>query len=238
VSLTGDHGIAPVSAVAEKLGMPAASFDVKKLVDELNVRLNERFSPGKKMDYMLKSEMPYLTLDPRPFVKERVSEADAEGAVAEMLPEALEATLPPVPEGVSQTRLPPRPTVRHSYTRVQMAAGQVPNTEEGRLVLHSYSANGGWYVMFAPGMYELGMVKGTNHFTPYSYDRHVPLGFYGSAFVPGTYYDRVAPVDIAATFASLLRVNQPSASVGHVLTQAIRPEAGGDVQIARKKVGQ
>jgi hypothetical protein len=242
VSLTGDHGIAPVSAVAEKLGMPAASFDVKKLVGELNARLNERFSPGKKTDYMLKSELPYLTLDPRPFVKEKVSEADAEGAVAEMLPEALEATLPPVPEGVSQTRLPPRPTVRRSYTRVQMAAGQVPNTEEGRLVLHSYSANGGWYVMFAPGMYELGMVKGTNHFTPYSYDRHVPLGFYGSAFVPGTYYDRVAPVDIAATFASLLRVNQPSASVGHVLTQAIKPEAGAGAArvapIARKKVGQ
>ena len=65
---------------------------------------------------------------------------------------------------------------------------------------------------------------GTNHFTPYMYDRHVPLAFYGSAFVPGTYHGRVAPVDLAATFASLLKVNQPSASVGHVLTEAIRPE--------------
>jgi hypothetical protein len=52
----------------------------------------------------------------------------------------------------------------------------------------------------------------------------VPLAFYGSAFVPGTYHGRVAPVDMAATFASLLKVNQPSASVGHVLTQAIRPD--------------
>jgi hypothetical protein len=31
----------------------------------------------------------------------------------------------------------------------------------------------------------------------------------------------VQPVDLAATFASLLGVNQPSASVGNVLTQAI-----------------
>jgi hypothetical protein len=74
------------------------------------------------------------------------------------------------------------------------------------------------------GMYELVSSRGTNHFSPYSYDRHVPLAFYGSAFVPGTYHDRVAPVDMAATFASLLRINQPSACVGHVLTQAIRPE--------------
>ena len=107
-----------------------------------------------------------------------------------------------------------------------MAAGQLPATEEGRLILHSYSLNGGWYVMISPGMYELTSAKGTNHFSPYSYDRHVPLAFFGSPFVPGTYHDRVAPVDIAATFASLLRINQPSACVGHVLTEAVRPEAG------------
>jgi hypothetical protein len=33
----------------------------------------------------------------------------------------------------------------------------------------------------------------------------------------------VQPVDIAATFASLLGINQPSASVGHILTQALKP---------------
>jgi hypothetical protein len=224
VSLTGDHGIAPISEVAAKLGMPAATFDLQKTNAELNDRLNQRFSPGQKIDYILGGEMPYIELDPRAFAQAKVAEVDAEQAVANMLPDALEATLPPPPEGVSQTRLPPRPIIRHVYTRVQMAAGQLPATEEGQLILHSYSPNGEWYVMVAPGMYELSMTKGANHFSPYSYDRHVPLAFYGSAFVPGTYHDRVAPVDIAATFASLLRVNQPSACVGHVLTQAIKPE--------------
>ena len=64
---------------------------------------------------------------------------------------------------------------------------------------------------------------GTNHFTPYSYDRHVPLALYGAPFAPGTYHGRVEPVDIAATFASLLGVNQPSASIGHILTQSFKP---------------
>jgi len=235
VALTGDHGIAPVPAVAAKLGVPATSFDLKKLNAALNELLNERFSPGQQTKYMMSGEMPYLTLDPRPFIAEKVSEAGAEGAVSEMVSEALESTLPPVPEGVSQTRLPPRPTIRRSYTRVQMAAGQLPATEEGRLILHSYSPNGGWYVMISPGMYELTSAKGTNHFSPYSYDRHVPLAFYGSAFVTGTYHDRVAPVDIAATFASLLRVNQPSACVGHVLAEAIKPEARAHEPAAERK---
>jgi hypothetical protein len=238
VALTGDHGVAPVLAVAANLGMPAATFDVKKMNLELNARLNQRFSPGQKINYLLGGEMPYLELDPRPFMQAKVTEAEAEQAVAEMLPDALEATLPPAPQGVSQTRLPPRPLIRRVYTRVQMAAGQLPATEEGRLVLHSYSPNGGWYVMVAPGMYEMPTTKGTTHFAPYSYDRHVPLAFYGSAFLPGTYHDRVAPVDIAATFASLLRVNQPSACVGHVLTVAIRPEAAAAERTAARKTAQ
>ena len=235
VALTGDHGIAPVPAVAAKLGVPASSFDLHKLNEELDKRLTQRFSPGKPMKYMMTSEMPYLTLDPRVFAQVKVTEAEAESAVAAMLPEALESTLPPAPQGVSQIRLPPVPSIEHSYTRVQMAAGELPATEQGRLILHSYSPNGGWYVMITLGMYDLTTTHGTNHFSPYSYDRHVPLAFFGSAFVPGTYHDRVAPVDIAATFASLLRVNQPSACVGHVLTQAIRPDVTTGAPVAAKK---
>jgi hypothetical protein len=235
VSLTGDHGIAPLPAAAVQLGMPAATFDLKKTNAELNDRLNQRFSPGQKIKYILGGEMPYIELDPRAFAQAKVTEADAEQAAADMLPDALEATLPPPPDGVSQTRLPPRAIIRRVYTRVQMAAGQLPATEEGKLILNSYSPNGEWYVMVTPGMYELSITKGTNHFSPYSYDRHVPLAFYGSVFIPGTYHDRVAPVDIAATFASLLRVNQPSACVGHVLTQAIKPETSvADRTVVRK----
>ena len=65
--------------------------------------------------------------------------------------------------------------------------------------------------------------SGATHFSAWSYDRHVPLGFYGAPFQTGIYYGRVEPVDFAATFAALLGVNQPSASIGHVLTQALKP---------------
>jgi len=166
VALTGDHGVAPVSAVAAKLGMPSAMFDTKKLTAELNAGLNRRFSPRQERKYVLGAVMPYFQLDPRAFAQVKVTEAEAEQAAAEILPDALEATLPPEEKGVSQARLPARPMIRRVYTRVQMAAGQVPATEEGRLVLHSYSPNGGWYVMMAPGMYEMAVTKGTNHFTP------------------------------------------------------------------------
>lgn len=123
------------------------------------------------------------------------------------------------------SRLAPLPHLYRSYTRVQMAAGLLPETPFGRLIAHSYTPNGGWYVMVIPDAFQLqGSDQSiTNHYTPYSYDRHVPLAFYGAPFAPGTYRGRVQPIDIAATFASLLGVNQPSASIGQILTRALKP---------------
>jgi hypothetical protein len=108
---------------------------------------------------------------------------------------------------------------------MQLAAGEVPPTEFGQLLAHSYSPNGGWYVAVFPIAFQMEGYGsgGTTHYTPYSYDRHVPLGFYGGPFVPGTYRGRVEPVDLASTLASILDVNQPSASIGLILTQALKP---------------
>jgi hypothetical protein len=119
------------------------------------------------------------------------------------------------------------PMLFRSFTREQMAEGRLPDTQLGRLIEHSYTPNGGWYVMIIPEAFQMAGAgrEGTNHYTPYSYDRHVPMAFYGAPFAPGMYRGRVEPVDIAATFASLLGVNQPSASVGEILTEALKPAA-------------
>ena len=93
------------------------------------------------------------------------------------------------------------------------------------LLAHSYAEHGNWYVMMVLDAYQMagtGQFAGTNHFSPWSYDRHVPLAFYGAPFVPGEYHERVAPVDLAVTFASLAGVNRPSAAVGRVLTEAMK----------------
>lgn len=134
---------------------------------------------------------------------------------------------PAAPAEIIAAKLSPTPALFRSYTRVQLATGPLPDTQFGKILAHSYTPNGGWYVMVIPDAFQMqGKAgSGTNHFTPYSYDRHVPLAFYGAPFEPGMYRGRVEPVDIAATFASLLGVNQPSASVGQILTQALKPES-------------
>jgi hypothetical protein len=133
------------------------------------------------------------------------------------------AVAPPSPPAPPPVRLAATPEVVHTYTREELASGVLPPSEWGLLLAHSYSPNGGWYVMVIPAAYQMQTLSsgGTTHFSPWSYDRHVPLGFFGAPFTPGIYHGRVQPVDLAATLASLLGLTQPSASVGTILTQAI-----------------
>jgi len=98
------------------------------------------------------------------------------------------------------------------------------------MLAHSYVDHGNWFVMMVLDAYQMsgsGQFAGTTHFSPWSYDRHVPLAFYGSPFIPGEYHELVAPVDLAVTLASLAGVNRPSAAVGRVLTEALKPTTTG-----------
>ncbi|QNI32168.1 alkaline phosphatase family protein [Alloacidobacterium dinghuense] len=229
IAITADHGVAPSPAIAAQLGMNAAQIDTKKLVNELNDAMNQKFSPGEKVVYVLpKQELPFLSLNRPSFERAGINEQEAEQAVQDALEGAFSALMKPSDIKLpAQSKLPPRPVLYRSYTRLQLAAGELPHTQFGDLLAHSYTPNGGWYVRVVPAAFQMGLEKanGTTHFTPYSYDRHVPLGFYGAPFTTGVYHGRVEPVDLAATFASLLGVNQPSASVGRILTQALKPAA-------------
>jgi Type I phosphodiesterase / nucleotide pyrophosphatase len=243
IALTADHGVAPVPATAAQYGLNAATINLPKLVDAINYAMNMKFSPGEKIDYILPhEELPYISLNQTEFLKAGIIESEAENAVQQALPAAIASLNPPPPEPPpsdspvagghpalqpSDRRLPPHPVLFRSYTRMQLADGPLPPTPWGTLIAHSYSPNGGWYVMVIPAAFQMEQMSSarTTHFSPYSYDRHVPLAFYGAPFAPGIYYNRVQPVDLAATFAALLGINQPSASVGHILTEALKPES-------------
>ena len=208
--------------------MNATAINVKALMASLNDAMNAKFTPGQQVNYLFNSqELPILSLNQPSFEQAGIKEHDAEQAVLEALPTAVQAlaavpdeSLPP------QSRLPPAPTLVRSYSREQLATGAYPPSEFGHLLAHSYSPNGGWYVMVVFDSYQMqASSSATTHFSPWSYDRHVPLGFYGAPFAPGIYHGRVGPVDLAATWAALLGINQPSASVGHILTQALKPAA-------------
>ena len=235
LALTADHGIAPVPREAAQLGIDSGLLNMEKLYAQLETELNQRHSPGQPVEYLMPGpELPYIVLNKHAFETAHVSEQAAEDELAALIPDAVAAQSPAMPQlklneptpEPSQQRRPPVPQVAGVFTRLQMADGQLPQTELGRELAHSYAYHGNWFVMLMLGGYQMEEIRsrtGTTHFSPWSYDRHVPLAFYGTPFVPGEYHERVAPVDLATTFAAELGINFPSAAVGRVLTQALKP---------------
>ncbi len=247
IALSADHGVAPAPSVASALGIHAATVNLKTLAISINAALNARFTPGQSVAYLMPGlDLPYFQLDKRVFLPGGAAagangdEKTAEEALATAIRAGIDeqnAALASAP--VSDHRLPPMLQVVGTYTRLQLAGGDLPNTPFGQELAHSYTDRGMWYTMLVLGGYQMqnlsswGSQTGTTHFSPWNYDRHVPLAFYGAPFAAGTYRGRVEPVDLAATLASLLGINQPSAAIGHVLTQALKPARTEQHLVAR-----
>jgi arylsulfatase A-like enzyme len=202
IALSADHGVSALPDAAKKLRIPAANLDAGKLEAQINATLTAKFSPGHSASY-IKLDYPVAWLDQELFAAVHIKEHNAETAAGEAMKQA---------------------GLREYFTKSQLAEGEVPDTAMGRKFLHSYTPEAGWYVMGVPPPYAVGPAKGTDHASPYTYDTHVPLAFYGLPFRPGTYRTHTEPVDLAATLASLLGINAPTHSVGRVLTEALVPQ--------------
>jgi arylsulfatase A-like enzyme len=204
IALSADHGIAPLPKVAAALHLPAANLQGDKIRAQINSGLSTRFS--HPAEYVKNFDYPLAWLNSEAFAAVKVNEQDAEHDVGEALRQA---------------------GLRSYYTRSQLERGDAPNTEIGVKYLHSYSPLGGWYVLGVPPLFTVGFLGGTDHATPYTYDTHVPLAFYGLPFQAGTYRTHAEPIDLAPTMASLLGINAPSHSIGRVLTEMLLPPRRG-----------
>jgi len=63
---------------------------------------------------------------------------------------------------------------------------------------------------------------GTSHFSPWGYDRHVPVLFFGAGIKPGRYNQAISVNDVAPTLATMLDIETPGGSSGRVLTEIIQ----------------
>lgn len=200
MALSADHGVAPLPEVAKTLRLPAANLDGKALREQINSLLSKKYE--KKADYLVEMDYPLAWLNEDAFAGAGRKEADAETDAGESMKQV---------------------GLAGYFTKSKLASEQTAATEMGRRYAHSYSPEGSWYVMGVPKPFEVGTTRGTDHESPFSYDTHVPLAFYGLAFQPGVYRTHAEPVDLAVTLASLLGINAPAKATGRVLTEALAP---------------
>lgn len=197
ITLTADHGVAPV---AEQVPYGGRLLG-KPLRDAVTAALNQRFGEEK---WLLDFVNGNIYLDTAAIERRKLNIAEVEAVAAQTV-----MTLP----GYAA-----------AFTRSQILAGTLPQTAIARSVNQGFypSRNGNVVVVLQPFFYFSEGTTNATHGSPYSYDTHVPVIFYGAGVAAGSYASVSSPADIAPTLASLLKIELPSNVVGRILTEAIK----------------
>jgi aspartate/methionine/tyrosine aminotransferase len=80
--------------------------------------------------------------------------------------------------------------------------------------------NGELVVLFKPAYVEYS-ATGTTHGSPYSYDTHVPMLFFGWNIKKGESHDKKVITQIAPTIAQKLKIPFPNGTEAEVLTEVL-----------------
>jgi predicted AlkP superfamily pyrophosphatase or phosphodiesterase len=111
------------------------------------------------------------------------------------------------------------PSILMVFTKEDLE-GKIAGRNETNFILNGFNSLRSGDIAFElrPDYYtELGGNDRTTHGTGYSYDTHVPLLFYGWGVPKQEINEPVFSVDIAPTVANLLKIMEPSASIGKPL---------------------
>ena len=111
--------------------------------------------------------------------------------------------------------------VRRVYTQEQILAG---NSADSYLtkIFNGYDPkqNGDLVVLFHPA-YLAYKDTGTSHGSPYNYDTHVPLIWFGWKVPQGRNYSKKSITQIAPTLSQLINIGMPNGTEAEVLTEIL-----------------
>jgi predicted AlkP superfamily pyrophosphatase or phosphodiesterase len=204
VFLTADHAVADVPQYLIDSHVPAGYFNEEHALVKLNEYL-ATFYPGKKLVERISNNQVFLNhnaFDGSP----RTSGLDM-FVVAELAGKFLMTM-----EGVN-----------NYYTEAVLKQSDF---EEGGVkgkIIRGYHPQRSGDIAFVlePGWIESGSVQGTTHGSPYAYDTHVPMLFFGFGVKRGTSAVYHPITDIAPTLAVLLQVMFPSGCTGQPVSELL-----------------
>jgi hypothetical protein len=196
VVLTADHGVAPVPEVNAARKMPGGRLSDAAMLRGVNDALTAKYGEGK---WIAGGSEGMLYLN-RELIRDEKLEP---GAVEETVAAALRGM----------------PHVFHVYTRSRLAHGEVTGDYVSQAVLAGFFEQRSPDVIVVQDPYYLYGASGTSHSTPFNYDSHVPVIFMGTGIRAGEYDEKIAVNDIAPTLATILRVEEPSGSIGRILSE-------------------
>jgi predicted AlkP superfamily pyrophosphatase or phosphodiesterase len=193
--LTSDHGAAPTPSDSAPLG--GRYTRLEPAGPEIDKVLEQKFGAGPWLLYVSSYMGVYLN---RALAEERgVTYAELERAAAAEFRRVA--------------------SVRAVFTASELASGRAGDgTVVARRVGAShYPDRSADLVVILDPFVVPTLPGGATHGTPYNYDSHVPVIFYGPGVAEGIVTEPVAVTDVAPTLSALLGITPPSNSTGRPL---------------------
>ncbi|MBW6481509.1 MAG: alkaline phosphatase family protein [Vicingaceae bacterium] len=199
VFLTADHGVADIPQHTIDNKIPSGYFEEKATLTSINAALFEKF----KVANLVANLSNYQLFFNHDLIKEhQLNLIEIENVSVNFM-----LTQQGIVKAVSATNLKAAEFTDKIMGNVQRGFHQVRSGD----------------VMFvlASGWINKWTKKGTTHGSPYNYDTHVPLLWYGTNIKQGVRTEQVAIADIAATLSVILGVAMPSSCDGNVIEELL-----------------
>jgi len=197
--LTADHAVMPVPGFLKEHKLPNGLYDDPGVRRALNAKLKAKFG----LDNLIVSTYNYQFTLNHP----RIDSAKAdEWSIRQLILDSLRKN----------------PAVANAFNTADMMTVPLNNTMRQMLANGFFpSRSGDIQCILKPGYIE-GGATGTTHGSPYTYDSHIPLLWYGWGIKKGKLNRETYMTDIAPTVAALLNIQMPSGAVGKVIEEVMK----------------
>lgn len=206
LALSADHGAAPIPEARRRTSGDAGRIPTRAVAAAAEQALAPFLGPGSHVARVEYTQI-YLTEPARAALETR---ADAARAL-----EAVRAAVRRVP-GIERV-----------FAARELRAGRTSSDAALRAAAYGHHPARSGDLMALPRPYWFFVTgptadsgDATTHGTPYDYDTHVPLIFFGAPFAPGRHGEPVTPADLAPTLAATIGLAMPGAD-GRVLASAL-----------------
>ena len=199
IVLTADHGVSPLPEHVKRAQptLDAGRVSLPQVLAAAEGSLNAAFGRLAEGARWLVIDGSWLLLTADALKEKGVARADAENVIRDAL-----RTIP---------------YVAAVYTRTELEKGIAPGKYgAGALLSFNQARSGDLFYEVKPRWIERSST-GSTHGSPYNYDTHVPLLWYGVGVTRGVRTERVGVDDLAPTLAHIVGVTAPPESHGRIL---------------------
>lgn len=199
VFLTADHAAPEVPSYLIDLKVPAGYINERKMADTMKTFLFNTFGDSLLLAFYNQQ----VVLNRSVIAAKKLSLQQVQEAIVEFV-----LPMPGVAEALT------------AYT-----LNNTNFTEGARYLMQKgYNAkrSGDVLINYQPGWVDYSMHVGTTHGSPYSYDTHVPLIFFGWNIKQGSSSEQVYVTDIAATLAMMLNIQFPNGCTGKPISFLVK----------------